>query len=248
MERGSEAYEDDAVRSLYLAHRHSGARSPNTVMEEPAFRAAVGSVVGAHVVDLGCGDGSTAPVLIELGAASYLGIDGSAAMVELAEEQHAGPTVTFARQDLEDLSLPTRAFDLITSRMALHYVESLDAVFERINGALRPGGRLVFTVTHPVVTSHDTPGTGPRTSWVVDDYFVRGARQRRWFGSTVTWYHRTIGGYLELVRAHGFVLDLLDECEPDPTALRDDPDELERRRRVPLVLLVAASRADAGSD
>ena len=46
------------MRRLYVAHRHSGVRSPNVVMEEPAFVAAVGSLTGMHVADIGCGEGT----------------------------------------------------------------------------------------------------------------------------------------------------------------------------------------------
>ena len=34
MPRGSKIYEDNSVRRLYVAHHHSGARSPIVVMEE----------------------------------------------------------------------------------------------------------------------------------------------------------------------------------------------------------------------
>ncbi|CAN5817541.1 class I SAM-dependent methyltransferase [soil metagenome] len=242
MSRGSEAYEDESVRTIYLAHRHSGVASPNVVMEEPAFLAAVGSLTGTQVADLGCGDGATARTIMELGAATYLGLDGSAGMIDAARDRHAMPGVTFVHQDIEDLSLATRAFDLVTSRMAFHYIESLGPVLDCIGAGLRSGGRLVFTVTHPVITSHDSASPGQRTNWTVDDYFVRAPRLRPWFGSDVIWHHRTIGDYVRLITEHGLRLDLIDECEPDAALLEDHSEELQRRRRVPLVLLVAASR------
>lgn len=240
-QRGSHFYDDLGVRELYLTHRHSGQLSPNVVMEEPAFLEAVGSIRGLRVVDLGCGDGSTGGVMLELGAASYLGIDGSEGMIAAALERDPVPGATFSRQHFEDLQLPDRSFGLVISRMALHYVGDLGPVFETVRRALHPGGRFVFSVTHPVITSHDSQTTGPRTSWTVDDYFVRGQRPRPWFGSTVTWHHRTIEDYVRLVLGHGFRLAGLSECEPSPSLLADNQDELQRRRRVPLMLLVSAS-------
>lgn len=241
MQRGSQFYEDHSVRTMYLAHRHSGARSPNVVMEEPAFLAALGSLTGMHVADLGCGDGATAKSIMGLNAAGYLGIDGSAGMIGAARDRPAMPGVAFAHQDIEDLSLGVGAFDLVTSRMAFHYIESLGPVLDRIREALRPGGRLIFTVCHPLITSHDSQGPGPRTDWTVDDYFLRGPRPRPWFGSTVTWHHRTLADYARLISENGLRLDLIDECEPDAALLADDPNELRRRQRVPLILLVGAS-------
>lgn len=241
--RGSRFYEDRAVRTRYLAHRHSGASSPNEVMEEPAFLHALGPLDGMCVVDLGCGDGATAASVVGLGAQEYLGIDGSIGMIEAARERTAMSGVRFIRQDIEDLDLGHATFDVVISRMALHHVERLDPVMASIRDGLRPGGRLIITVPHPVITCHDAGGAQPRTNWTVDDYFDRGPRRRLWFESTVVWHHRTVEDYVRLTVEHGFGLEVLSECEPDAGLLAGRPDELVRRRRVPLILLIAASRS-----
>ncbi|MCP4959039.1 MAG: hypothetical protein GY925_07175 [Actinomycetia bacterium] len=57
------------------------------------------------------------------------------------------------------------------SRVAFHYVD-------RVHRALSDGGRLVCSVVHLVITSRDTSGGGPRTSWTVDGHFDRGLRER----------------------------------------------------------------------
>jgi len=235
-------YEADGVRDAYLRHRHDGAHSPNTVMEEPAFIDALGSVAGCRVLDLGCGDGSTAELLLGRGAASYVGLDGSAGMIDEARRRMSDSRATFVHGDIEDLEVGVGEFDVVISRMALHYVKQLDVVFDRVHRALNEGGRLVFSVVHPVITSRDNTGDGPRTSWMVDGYFDRGPRERAWFGSTVVWQHRTIEDYVRLITDHGFRLDVLSECEPNVELLAANPDDLARRRRVPLMLLVGATR------
>ncbi len=240
--RGGGFYEADDVRGAYLRHRHDGSRSPNTVMEEPAFVDALGPVAGCRVLDLGCGDGSTAELVLGRGAASYVGLDGSAGMIGEARRRVASDQATFVHGDIEDLDVDAGSFDVVISRMALHYVERLDAAFAAVRGALVDDGRFVFSVVHPVVTSHDTPSDGPRTSWTVDGYFDRGPRDRAWFGAAVRWQHRTVEDYVRLVLQHGFRLDTLSECEPSEVLLGDDADELARRRRVPIMLLIGATR------
>lgn len=245
--RGGEFYDDDRNRRAYLAHRHSGVHSPNTVMEEPALLDALGSLDRCRVLDLGCGDGSTAPLMLANGAASYVGIDGSARMIETARTEHGDGPVRFARQDIEDLDLASLdlvdgAIDVVISRMALHYIEHLGAVVARIHQALPAGGRFVFSVVHPVVSSHDAGGDGPRTSITVDRYFERGPRERSWLGAKVTWQHRTVADHVGLVTSHGFALTVLDECEPRPELLVDSPNELARRRRIPLILVIGATK------
>ncbi|MEU0563892.1 class I SAM-dependent methyltransferase [Nonomuraea sp. NPDC005983] len=134
------------------------------------------------------------------------------------------------------------AFDLVVSRLALHYVDDVEAVLAACHACLAPGGRVVFTVVHPVLTSHDAGTQAARTNWVVDDYFVQGPRQRNWLGGTVTWFHRTIEDYVRVLRNTGFSLTSLRECAPREDRFNGDQAELERRRRVPLFLLVAGAR------
>ncbi len=245
--RGGEFYDADGVRDAYLRHRHDGVRSPNTVMEGPAFIDALGSLTGSRVLDLGCGDGSTAGLILAKGAASYVGLDSSAGMIDCARRGWVDDRVRFIHGDIEEFDLGVGEFDVVVSRMALHHVEQLDAAFDRVHRALNEGGRLVFSVVHPVITSHDHTGDGPRTSWVVDGYFDRGPRERAWFGSTVVWQHRTVEDYVRLVTDHGFRLDVLSECEPSPELLAGDTDELTRRRRVPLMLLIGATWRSSSS-
>jgi hypothetical protein len=55
----------------------------------------------------------------------------------------------------------------------------------------------------------------------------------------VTWYHRTVETHVRALHDAGFSLDALSECAPRPELLGDDAEELARRRRVPLMLLLA---------
>jgi hypothetical protein len=57
-------------------------------------------------------------------------------------------------------------------------------------------------------------------------------------GSRVTWYHRTIENYVAAMTRAGLTVTSLRECEPDPARFDGDTDELTRRRRVPLFLLL----------
>jgi SAM-dependent methyltransferase len=212
-------------------------------MEEPALLAELGDVAGLHVVDLGCGDAAVGAMLMRQGCASYLGIDGSKEMVARAEETLADTRGRVALQNMESLSLPAGSVDLVVSRLALHYVQDLDGVLRSCRAALRPGGRVCFSVLHPVITSSDVQSgqDGPRGSWTVDDYFVGGARERSWMGDTVTWHHRTIEQYVGALAGAGFSLAALRECEPEPGRFGGDEAELTRRRRVPLFLLLSAT-------
>lgn len=235
-------YDDETVFFRYAAHR-SWAANPNLVMEEPALRGMVGDVNRARVIDLGCGDAALGRSLLRAGRLSYTGIDGSHRMLGEARRTLERTQGQVELGTIEDFRAPPDSVDLVISRLAFHYVEHVEPVFRTCHGCLVHGGRLVFTVVHPVITSHDATVPGQkRTSWVVDDYFVRGARARTWMGGQTIWFHRTVEDYVRALQHAGFWLTGLSECAPTDTLRSEDPDEYHRRSRVPLFLLLAGQK------
>lgn len=239
---GGVFYDDETVFSRYTAHRQWAA-NPNVVMEEPAVLGALGDVRGARVIDLGCGDGTFGRLLLDGGCQSYFGIDSSKRMVEAATTNLTGTGGEVRLQTMQGFRPVPNSADLVVSRLAFHYVADIEPVFRACYAALGERGRLVFTVVHPVITSHDATVAGEkRTSWVVDEYFVRGPRHRNWMGGRTTWFHRTVEDYVCALQQSGFRLTRLSECAPTETLRSDNPEEYERRSRVPLFLLLAGEK------
>jgi SAM-dependent methyltransferase len=242
VEHGGSVYDHPEVFERYVRKRDASAFDPNHVMEEPAVLAELGDPIGRRVVDLGCGDGAFGAILLAAGAAGYLGIDGSRTMVEQARRRLADTDGRVVLRDLEDFTAPPGSADLVTCRLALHYVEDVRPVLDAVAHCLTPGGRFVMTVVHPVITAHDNRPDGPRTSWTVDHYFDPGPRTRPWFGSETLWHHRTVEHYVQALLHAGLTLTALRECEPVPARFANEPGELARRRRVPLYLLLRGDR------
>ncbi|WP_415071943.1 class I SAM-dependent methyltransferase [Hyphomicrobium sp.] len=175
-----------------------------------------GRGAGMDICDLGCGDGSYGRSLLDQGCHSYRGVDASERMVEAARSALQGTQAQVTRERIEELTLADESFDLVLSRMTFHWIEELAPVFAQVFRALRPQGRLVFSVEHPVLTCCDAAreeGQG-RSSWVVDDYFVPGPRVSHWFGVRVRKYHRSIEQYFQLLRNQGFEVEDLREATP----------------------------------
>ncbi len=228
---GGSFYDADDVHRRYSEHRGGEQHlSPNHVMEEPAVLAEVGDPAGLRILDLGCGDGRFGHHMLAAGACSYQGVDSSHRMVELATSNLAGTTGQIRLAAIADVVPSPGSLDLITARLSLHYLAALDRVVRIAARGLAAGGRFIFTVVHPVITSHDNHPAGARTDWTVDDYFQAGPRVREWLGSTVTWHHRTIEDYVRAVTTAGLTLTALRECEPESTRFAGHADELARRR------------------
>jgi len=129
------------------------------------------------VVDLGCGSGLWARELLRAGC-GVLGIDISAAMVEIAREK--APGAEFRVGSLFEVPIPP--CDAVTAvGEVFNYLfdpenekRGLEGVFGRVYGALRPGGVFVFDVLGP---GQVPPGTTARGCRVGEDWAVFSERE-----------------------------------------------------------------------
>jgi SAM-dependent methyltransferase len=235
-------YDNDAVFATYIQRRNSKT-SANDTLEKPILMDLLPSPAGKDFLDLGCGEATLAEALLAAGATSYLGLDGSANMVARAHKQLKGSPAQVEQAFLENWEYPAQRFDCVVSRLALHYIEDLGDLIGKIHHSLRPGGELVFSVEHPVITSHQAglKDGADHNNWLVDRYFQTGKREYPWLGAPVLKYHRTLEDYYRLLRQNHFdVLDLR-ESRPRPEHFSDRK-LYERRMRIPLFILFKARR------
>lgn len=54
------------------------------------------------------------------------------------------------------MEFPEESFDVILSSLAFHYVADYEILVKKIYRILKSGGKLVFTVEHPVFTAYGT--------------------------------------------------------------------------------------------
>ena len=213
--------------------------------EWPSLRAQLPEIKGARIIDLGCGFGWFCRWAARRGAAEILGYDSSEKMLVRAEAMTNEPAITYQRADLERLALPPESCDLVYSSLALHYVADLERLVAEIARALVPGGALVFSVEHPIVTAPARPGwqkdADGRASWPVNGYLDEGPRVTDWLAPGVIKQHRGLGSYLSLLLRQGFNLTHVEEWSPSLAQIEAHPDWAKDRER-PFFLLVSARR------
>ena len=110
-------------------------------------RAALGAEAGERILDVGCGPGFyCAELLEEVGpSGSVVGVDGSAAMLELAARRCADhANIELHEADATSLPLVDGGFDAAVCVQVLEYVADADAALAEMYRALRPGGRVVL--------------------------------------------------------------------------------------------------------
>ena len=111
--------------------------------EETLARTARHLAPGAHVLELGCGTGSTA-VRLAPQVARYVATDDAARMVALARDRAAGlGTLEPVQARPGDGSLPRGPFDAVLAFNLLHLLSDLPAALSETHALLRPGGLLI---------------------------------------------------------------------------------------------------------
>ncbi|HEU0058676.1 MAG TPA: class I SAM-dependent methyltransferase [Hyphomicrobiaceae bacterium] len=211
--------------------------------EFPALRALLPNLGGSDVLDLGCGYGWFCRWARSQGAGRVTGVDVSERMLARAHAMTNDPAIAYTREDLETIKLQPKAYGLVYSSLAFHYLDNLERLLGQVRSALAPGGRLVFSVEHPMVTAPRQPGwiddASGRSCWPVSDYLREGERSTDWLAKGVIKQHRTIATYVGLLLRQGLQLTHLEEWGPTPQQVAAQPALAIERERPPFLLLAA---------
>ena len=188
----------------------------NGYYTRPAVLDLAGDVAGRRILDAGCGSGPLSAALRDRGA-TMTGFDSSAKMLQLARRR-LGPAADLHLADLgSPLPFPDAAFDDVIACLVLHYLQDWTAPLAELRRVLRPGGRLIASVDHPV-QGHPLlrPGT---------DYFATYERTEEWtFGGQsvpMRFWHRPLPAMISAFTKAGFRIAAIDEPLPAPDTPRE---------------------------
>jgi SAM-dependent methyltransferase len=191
---------------------------PEGVREQDARL--LGDVAGREVLDVGCGAAQSARWLVRQGA-RVTAFDVSAGQLRQARrlEARTGTAVTrLVQADAQRLPFADGAFDVACSAFgAVPFVADSARTMREVARVLRPGGRFVFSVTHPTRWAFpDDPGPAGLT--VGQSYFDRTPYVEVDDAGVATYveHHRTLGDRVrELVSAGLVLLDLVEPEWPE---------------------------------
>ncbi|MBT0768874.1 methyltransferase domain-containing protein [Kineosporia sp. J2-2] len=182
----------------------------------------LGAVAGRDVLEVGAGSADSSAWLKSQGARA-VATDISAGMLrahDAAPTAATSPTALPARvvADARVLPFANDSFDIVfTAYGALPFVADPERVHAEVSRVLRPGGRWVFSVTHPVRWAFpDDGGEGGLT--VRRPYFDRTPYVETDDRGVVSYseHHRTIGDRVRELATAGFrLVDLVEPEWPD---------------------------------
>lgn len=211
---------------------------------------------GERVLDAACGQGLYSRRLCDLGA-RVVAFDVSSEMIRYARQRSEAyaDRIDFHVIDATDSDqlkgLGAEPFDAAVANMALMDVPALEPLVTWLARALKPGGRLVFSVMHPCFQAPGMVKLAEETETggeLVTRYSVnisRYATPQVHEGIAIVgqpvpqhYFHRPLNGLLSTFFAAGFVVDGLEEPAFGP---EDEPTRLQswaNREEIPPVLVV----------
>ena len=201
-------------------------------------------VQGARrVLDVGCGEGQVARRIAGTGA-EVVGVDPTAAQVEMARQRAGGPR--YVRAGAEALPCRDGSFDTVVVCLALEHVDAFETAIDEVARVLEPGGRFILLLCHPLLQA-------PGSAWIDDRilgemYWRVGAYlgdERRFDevapGVDLLFVHRPLGRYVHAMGRAGLLIDDMVE-EPPPARVIEQTWGFAEAATIPRVLLISARR------
>lgn len=209
----------DPIAEAYAAENATSLL--NEYYNRPAIRDLLGDISGKHVLDVGCGSGPTLVDLIE-GGATAVGIDGSKALIDIARDRVGSATELYVADLAEPLPFDDSTFDDVVCSLTLHYLEDWHSPLTEIRRVLKPGGRLILSVEHPLVMWFTALQAGNKTN-----YFATRPRHETDLAgqdADLLFWDRSLSTMFKTFFDTGFRVTHLDEPGPAPEARERFPE------------------------
>lgn len=215
----------DEKASAYLQAASEKNNPFKKIFDTPSFIALLGDIRNKKILDLGCGNGDLCKQLTKKGAL-VVGLDGSANMIK--EAKHNFKNGTYVVCDVLHEPLPFRksSFDVVTAKMLLDIVSSMQTVSIKAMQVLKKKGLYVIEVPHPI---RPFVVKKPHGYIGISDYRKEVHGIIQFSNVNFAYYHRSVSYYInELIRI-GFRLLKVEEVIVDDDFVKHFPKHMDKK-------------------
>ena len=180
-----------------------------------------------RVLDVGTGEGQVARYLAERNA-TVVGVDPVQAQIDVAHARGAGPG--YVRAPAHSLPFSDESFDAALACLVFEHIDLLDEAINEIARVLRPGGRFLFMLNHPLL---QTPDSGwiddqfidpPEQYWRVGPYLQQAATiEEVQKGVFIRFIHRPLSHYVNALAKASLFIESMIEPAPPPGFINQAP-------------------------
>jgi len=217
----ADAY-DALAKGYYEARKYKQGMGyfHHCLLELPSTLKFLGNVKGKKILDVGCGPGLYASLLIKKGAV-VKGMDISKEFIGIAKKE--APAAEFIIGDAEKLPYKNSEFDIVIAPLVLHYLNSWDEVLNGIHAVLKKGGIFIFSHCNPFSEKRKRKKWFFKKFSVIEGYFDEDAKYFLWWirkkeKIPLVRYHKTYATIIKLFIKYGFEIIDYEDCKPLPEA------------------------------
>lgn len=194
-----------------------------------------------RVLDLGAGEGQIAR-LIARQDVEVVGVDPTWAQIAEADRRGGGPS--YCSADAAALPFADDSFDATVACLVFEHIDPLESALDELTRVLRPGGRFVFFLNHPLL---QTPGSGwiddhfadpPEQYWRIGEYLSETTQvEEVQKGVFIPFVHRPLHRYVNALATRGLVIREFHEPGP-PSGFTDKSPYYAAAAAIPRLLVM----------
>lgn len=203
----------------------------------------------ARILDVGCGEGQVSRLAVGLpGAELVVGVDPTAAQV--VEARARGGGVQVGRSDAAALPFSSESFDAVVACLVFEHIEAVDEAISEVGRVLRPGGRFLFLLNHPLLQA---PGSGWIDDTILEEQYWRigpyleedNTLEEVEKGVWIPFIHRPLSRYVNALASAGLLVTRMFEPAPPPGFLERAP-EYREAATIPRLLALRTEKLRRG--
>ena len=198
------------------------------------------------VLDVGCGDGQVSRLAVRGGATRVVGVDPTWNQLVAAQARDGG--ASYGRAGAAALPFRAGTFDAVVACLVFEHIRDVDAAIAEVGRVLRPGGRFLFFLNHPLL---QTPSSGwiddqvldpPEQYWRIGPYLIEDETiEEVEKGVFIPFIHRPLSRYINAMADCGLVLERMEEPAP-PAGFLARAQEYEAAATIPRLLFLRAKK------